>query len=183
MATGANDAVLDEVKYEYMASIFEEIHADAQRRANGGEIKGLDAFRAFEDYFTALPRRRRGLGGFLQDNIFLLSAIMLTVTFVAFGLCHHDDQDVASFLAIAKIFAGAVVGGAAGSSVASPARRKEREQELSACPRVCLPSRSSGCGTRSRISRPSMRRRNLAYPRTSGRTGSVVTGTAFGPSP
>ena len=50
---------------------------------------------------------------FLRDNLFLVSAMLLTLAFGTFGLYHPDDGDVAGFLDIAKIFAGAVVGGAA----------------------------------------------------------------------
>jgi hypothetical protein len=124
MAKSESDAVFDQVRDEYMERIFQEIRADAQKRC-GGELKAVDAFRAFEDYFAGMPKRDRpGAAGFLQDHVFLLSAIFLTLVFGAFGLYHGDETEVASFLDIAKIFAGAVVGGAAGSSVASMTRRR-----------------------------------------------------------
>ena len=50
--------------------------------------------------------------------------MFLTLVFGAFGLYHPDDGDVASFLDIAKIFAGAVVGGAAGSGAVALSRRR-----------------------------------------------------------
>jgi hypothetical protein len=125
MAKSESDAVFDQVRDEYMERIFQEIRADAQKRCGGAELKAVDAFRAFEDYFARMPARdRAGAAGFLQDHVFLLSAIFLTLVFGAFGLYHGDETEVASFLDIAKIFAGAVVGGAAGSSVASMTRRK-----------------------------------------------------------
>ena len=125
MAKSASDAVFEQVRDEYMERIFQEIRADAQKRAGSAEIKAIDAFRAFEEYFAGMPKRdRAGAAGFFQDHVFLLSAIFLTLVFGAFGLYHGDESEVASFLDIAKIFAGAVVGGAAGSSVASMTRRR-----------------------------------------------------------
>jgi hypothetical protein len=124
MAGSGSDAVFEQVKQEYMARIFEEIRADAIKRCGGGELRAVDAFRAFEDYFGRLPQRRHSLGGFVQDHIFLLSAIFLTLVFGAFGLYHGDETEVASFLDIAKIFAGAVVGGAAGSGAVALSRRR-----------------------------------------------------------
>lgn len=123
MASIQSRPVFDEVAEDYLAPILAEIRANAEKKAQGGELKAIHAFRAFEEHFAGLPKPPR-TSGFLQDNIFLLSAIFLTIVFGAFGLYHPDDQDVASFLDIAKIFAGAVVGGAAGSSVATLARRR-----------------------------------------------------------
>jgi hypothetical protein len=128
MATGESSLAFEQVKAEYLEKILEEIRSDAAKRAGGGEIRSVDAFRAFENYFGQVPQpRRRGFSHFLEDNVFLLAAMLLTITFGAFGLYHPDDGDVASFLDIAKIFAGAVVGGAAGSSAVSLSRRKARE--------------------------------------------------------
>ena len=123
MVGEAND-VFEQVKIEYMERIFEEIRADATKKAAPGGMRAVDAFRAFEEYFGRLPQRRHSLGQFLQDHVFLIAAALLTITFGAFGLYHPDDGDVASFLDIAKIFAGAVVGGAAGSGAAALSRRK-----------------------------------------------------------
>jgi len=124
MASEASDPVFEQIKEEYMAPIFREIRAQAQKKCGPDGLKATDVVRAFEDYFGGLPRQRRSMSQFVQDNIFLLAAIFLTLVFGAFGLYHPDDQDVASFLDIAKIFAGAVVGGAAGSSVVSMTRRR-----------------------------------------------------------
>ena len=123
MATAEDDAVFERVKEEYMPHIYQEIRLLADRKSPGG-LKTAAVFRAFEEYFAGLPRRPHSGWGFLQENVFLLSAIFLTLVFGAFGLYHGDETEVASFLDIAKIFAGAVVGGAAGSSVASMTRRK-----------------------------------------------------------
>ena len=123
MASDKSDAVFEQVRDEYMPSVYEEIRLQAQRKCGGGELRPIDAFRAFEEYFSGLPRAR-SQSGFVQENIFLLSALFLTITFGLFGLYHGDESEVSSFLDIAKIFAGAVVGGAAGSTVASMARRR-----------------------------------------------------------
>jgi hypothetical protein len=123
MASEASNAVFERVRDEYMPPVYEEIRLLAQRKCGGGELRPLDVFRAFEEYFSGLPRGR-SQPGFLQEHIFLLSALFLTIVFGLFGLYHGDEDEVSSFLDIAKIFAGAVVGGAAGSTVASLARRK-----------------------------------------------------------
>ena len=124
MATDASNAVFDRVRDEYMPAVYEEIRLQAQRKCGGGELRPLDVFRAFEEYFAGVPRGR-SQSGFVQENIFLFSALFLTIVFGLFGLYHGDEDEVSSFLDIAKIFAGAVVGGAAGSTVAaSMARRR-----------------------------------------------------------
>ena len=66
MASEAND-VFEQVKAEYMERIYEEIRADAVRRAGPGGMRAVDAFRAFEDYFGKLPQRRHSSTQFLQD--------------------------------------------------------------------------------------------------------------------
>lgn len=124
MADKASDAVFDRVRDEYMPPVYEEIRQMAQRKCGGNELRPLEVFRAFEEYFAGLPRGGRQMSGFVQEHIFLLSALFLTITFGLFGLYHGEEDEVSSFLDIAKIFAGAVVGGAAGSTVASMARRR-----------------------------------------------------------
>lgn len=125
MADKASDAVFDRVRDEYMPPVYEEIRQMAQRKCGGNELRPLEVFRAFEEYFAGLPRGAgRGISTFVQEHIFLLSALFLTIVFGLFGLYHGEEDEVSSFLDIAKIFAGAVVGGAAGSTVASMARRR-----------------------------------------------------------
>ena len=124
MASSASDQLFAEISGEYLEPILAEIRVQAQKKAVGGELRATDVFRAMEEHFATLPRRQRSPADFIQDNVFLLSAIFLTIVFGAFGLYHGDETEVSSFLDIAKIFAGAVVGGAAGSSVASMSRRK-----------------------------------------------------------
>lgn len=120
-----NEDVFERVKQEYMDRVYAEIRTLAQKKAGSGPIQAIDAYRAFEEYFGSVPRREsRGIAGFMSDNVFLFSAIFLTVVFGLFGLYHPDETEVSSFLDIAKIFAGAVVGGAAGSTAAAYSRRR-----------------------------------------------------------
>ncbi len=125
MASNDSDAVFERVKDEYMSAILEEIRSQARKKAGESELQPGHVYRAFEEHFAGLPRPRGSLSAFVQDNLFLLSALLLTVTFGLFGLYHGDEEEVSSFLDIAKIFAGAVVGGAAGGSVAAAVRRRE----------------------------------------------------------
>jgi len=124
MAVDKSDAVLERVRDEYMPAVFREVRRRAEAKSEGGELEPAMVFRAFEEYFTGLPRGGGRSGTFLQENTFLLSALFLTIVFGLFGLYHGDESEVSSFLDIAKIFAGAVVGGAAGSTVASAAARR-----------------------------------------------------------
>ena len=123
MASSANDEVFRSVQDEYLAPVLAEIRRNAEKEAGGEEMRAIHVFRAFEDYFAG-THRHRTFGAWLQDNVFLVLAVVLTVMFGAFGLYHPDDGDVSGFLDIAKIFAGAVVGGAAGSAGAAWSRRR-----------------------------------------------------------
>lgn len=124
MVSDKSDAVFERVRDEYMPAVFKEVRRRAEAKSEGGELEPTIVFRAFEEYFSGLPRGGRSASSFLQDNTFLLSALFLTIIFGLFGLYHGEEDEVSSFLDIAKIFAGAVVGGAAGSTMASAARRR-----------------------------------------------------------
>ena len=123
MASSGDERVFESVRDEYLAPVLAEIRRNAEREAGGEPLRATHVFRAFEDYF-AHTHRPRSFGAWLHDNIFLVLAVLLTLAFGAFGLYHPDDGDVAGFLDISKIFAGAVVGGAAGSGAAVFARRR-----------------------------------------------------------
>lgn len=116
MTSGGNDQVFNAVRDQYLAPILRDVRREAEANAAGGELTPPDVFRAFESRLGP-DAGRRGALGFLRDHIFLISAMILTLVFGAFGLYHPDDGDVAGFLDIAKIFAGAVVGGAAGNAL------------------------------------------------------------------
>ncbi|HEX8643692.1 MAG TPA: hypothetical protein VF702_07235 [Allosphingosinicella sp.] len=118
MAADTDDDVFNAARDDYLAPILAEIRRRATEEAGGEALRAAHAYRAFDEYFRALAPRRRSFGEWLQDNVFLVLAVFLTFAFGLFGLYHPDDGDVAGFLDIAKIFAGAVVGGAAGSSLA-----------------------------------------------------------------
>jgi hypothetical protein len=124
MASDKSDAVFERVRDEYMPAVFREVRRRAEAKSEGDELEPAVVFRAFEEYFSGLPRGGRSASTFLQEHTFLLSALFLTIVFGLFGLYHGDEDEVSSFLDIAKIFAGAVVGGAAGGTVASAARRR-----------------------------------------------------------
>lgn len=128
MGSSASAEVFKSVQEEYLAPVLAEIRRNAEQEAGGEEMRAIHVFRAFEDYFAGVHRHRT-LGAWLQDNVFLVLAVLMTVVFGAFGLFHPDDGDVAGFLDIAKIFAGAVVGGAAGTMGAAWTRRRGGQVE------------------------------------------------------
>jgi hypothetical protein len=116
MASSADDRVFESARDDYLAPVLAEVRRRAAEEAGGESLRAAHVYRAFDAALRG--GRRRSFGGWLQDNLFLVLAVLLTVVFGAFGLFHPDDGDVAGFLDIAKIFAGAVVGGAAGGAMA-----------------------------------------------------------------
>ena len=129
MATQADDRVFESARDDYLAPLLAEVRRRAQEDAAGEPLRPVHVYRALEAQLGAAARRRRSFGEWLQDNMFLVLAVFLTLVFGAFGLFHPDDGDVAGFLDIAKIFAGAVVGGAAGSAGAAVMRRRRPASE------------------------------------------------------
>jgi hypothetical protein len=120
MASDADDRVFESARDDCLAALMAEVRrkAEAEAEAAGEPLRPVHVYRAFDEALHGGGRRRRGFGEWLQDNMFLVLAVLLTLVFGAFGLFHPDDGDVAGFLDIAKIFAGAVVGGAAGGALA-----------------------------------------------------------------
>jgi hypothetical protein len=118
MATETYDRVFESARDDCLAVLLAEVRRKADEDAAGAPLRPVHVYRAFDEALRGGERRRRGFGQWVQDNIFLVLAVMLTLVFGAFGLFHPDDGDVAGFLDIAKIFAGAVVGGAAGGALA-----------------------------------------------------------------
>ena len=101
MASGGNDQVFERVSDEYLAPVLAEIRRNAEKEACREELSATHVFRAFEGYFAGL-HRHRSFGAWLQDNVFLVLAVFLTLVFGAFGLYHPDDGDVAGFLDIPR---------------------------------------------------------------------------------
>lgn len=110
----AADEVFERVKNDYLEQLLLEIRRSAEVEASGEELRSKHVFRAFENRFAGI--QRRSPGEWVQDNLFLFLGVFLTIVFGAFGLYHPDEGEVSGFLDIAKIFAGAVVGGAATST-------------------------------------------------------------------
>lgn len=117
MASSADDRVFESARDDYLAPVLATVRRRAEEDAAGEPLRPVHVYRAFDAELRDAGRRPRGFGEWLQDNLFLVLAVLLTLVFGAFGLFHPDDGDVAGFLDIAKIFAGAVVGGAAGKAL------------------------------------------------------------------
>jgi hypothetical protein len=117
MASSADDRVFESARDDCLAALLAQVRRKAEEDAAGEPLRPVHVYRAFDEALRGAPRRR-GFGDWLGDNMFLVLAVLLTLVFGAFGLFHPDDGDVAGFLDIAKIFAGAVVGGAAGGALA-----------------------------------------------------------------
>ena len=131
--SGAN--VFNEVQEHYLPDILEEIRANALRRAeaqNRPDITYIDAFRAFEEKFSTLPSVQPTGSSFWKENSFVVIMAVMTITFGVLGLApmwlkgesSKLGYDAGQFLDIAKLFAGVIVGGAAGAAVATNRRSK-----------------------------------------------------------
>ena len=118
MASNADDLVFESARDDCLAALMADVRRKAEEDAGGEPLRPVHVYRAFDEALRGGARRPRGFGEWLGDNMFLVLAVLLTLVFGAFGLFHPDEGDVAGFLDIAKIFAGAVVGGAAGGALA-----------------------------------------------------------------
>jgi len=121
-----NEEIFTEVEKRYMPTVMEKVRAQAEIIASAAEhteATYVDVFRAFEDIFSPAGKPEpepQSANNFWRDNVFLIIVTGMTVVFGVMGLVptllpnaavsYHPD----SFLDIAKIFAGVVVGGAAG---------------------------------------------------------------------
>jgi hypothetical protein len=120
--------VFSEVEKHYMPDVLDGVRAMAKEVASKEgrtEATYKDIFRAFEHRFAsgtpaaAAPQQRQSIW---QENSFLIIVVLMTVTFGLMGLLPYmlgsDLQKLGYkpdvFLDIAKLFAGVVVGGAAG---------------------------------------------------------------------
>ena len=129
-----DEAIFDEVQRQYLAPILSKIKAAALDNAtaeNRTRVNHVDAFRAFEQHFStnygstaAVPKEP----SFLRENAFLIIIVAMTLLFGAMGLLpfvYSTSPDASKlgfkpdvFLDMAKLFAGVIVGSAAGSVAA-----------------------------------------------------------------
>jgi hypothetical protein len=126
--------VFAEVQRQYLPAILDEIRAMALKRAeaeNRSKIEYADAFRAFEEKFGRVPPIQQTASSFWRENSFVVIMALMTITFGVLGLAPlwfkgegKIGYDAAQFLDIAKLFAGVIVGGAAGAAVATNRRNK-----------------------------------------------------------
>jgi hypothetical protein len=139
----SEDAIFDQVERQYMPGVLAKVKARAVELAAIEERKEpsyVDTFRAFEDQFggkttglAVVPERV----SLLKDNLFIIIVVVMTLGFGFMGLAPYlfsvaPDRlgyKPDNFLDIAKLFAGVVVGGAAGAAAGSAtARRGGRER-------------------------------------------------------
>jgi hypothetical protein len=130
------DELFGHVQEQYMPAVFSEIRRQVEESVGEEAATYQDIFRAFEDRIS--PRRLQevykrstisGIGAFIDRNMFLLTAVLLTITFGILGLSGGAGGRLSvdqgkSFLDVAKIFAGAIVGGAATTVVGGAAAKK-----------------------------------------------------------
>jgi len=128
------EEVFKTVEKEYMPEILEGVRARARELASEHKRtvpSYVDVFRAFEQRFVG------GIGpqsqSIWRENLFLIIVVLMTITFGLMGLLPYLFGDPTKvgykpefFLDIAKLFAGVVVGGAAGVANAAVASRRVR---------------------------------------------------------
>jgi hypothetical protein len=119
-----------EVQQGYLPGVLDEIEELALIKAGRKPYSYRDVAEAFGEYFGHLPPlpARVTVASFLQDNLFILLCAVMTLVFGGMGLYPIEGKPPpAGFLDIAKIFAGAMVGGAAGKvqSAAEQGRRNK----------------------------------------------------------
>ena len=100
------------------------IRRNAEKYAGKNQITQVDAILAIHEFFKPLEpeelTQSERIFKSLGDNKFLIACILMTLVFGALGysLAGGQPEQVAqskAFLDIAKVFAGAIVGSAAGS--------------------------------------------------------------------
>jgi hypothetical protein len=96
------------------------------------EINYYDAFKALEEQFGE-RKEQIAKPSWAQENAFLLIITAMTITFGAMGLLPYFFSPTNpdrfgfkpdAFLDMAKLFAGVIVGGAAGATVATSTTRR-----------------------------------------------------------
>ena len=114
--------------HSYVESVKEDVLNDARKQAGGKPVTEPVAYRALDQYFRQIPPLhptwRQGFGA----NLFLIVCIVMTLIFGLLSWQLTGSGDAATriegkaFLDMAQIFAGAVVGSAAGRGIS---RRRE----------------------------------------------------------
>jgi hypothetical protein len=127
--------VFAEVQKQYLPAILDEIRLMAAKRAeaaNRSKVEYADAFRAFEEKFGHIPPVQQTASSFWRENSFVVIMATMTIIFGMLGLAPlwfkgegKIGYDAAQFLDIAKLFAGVIVGGAAGAAVATNRRNNK----------------------------------------------------------
>lgn len=118
METNAYDPTFDEVWDKYTKSVRDRLRHEIEK---AGDVEYSAVVSGIDEYFSSLDHSRRKRSILSGEHIFLIVTAALTLVFGGFGLVLKDNPE--GFLDIAKIFAGAVVGGAAGSAALSASTR------------------------------------------------------------
>jgi hypothetical protein len=118
----SGDKVFDQVKDMYLPPILEKVKARARDLANQDqreEIVAVDAFNAFQELMSGkgITVMRKSL---FYENMFMFTVAALAIIFGAFGATGFAKTE--GFVEIAKMLAGALVGGAAGAAVSAAKR-------------------------------------------------------------
>jgi hypothetical protein len=133
-----NESIFSTVEKQYMPAVLDSVRARAAEIAKENsreEANYVDVFRAFEQHFAGGPKTSAPPPSIWRENLFLIIVVVMTVIFGLMALLPYltIGGGVADpgkfgykpevFLDIAKLFAGVVVGGAAGVAVNAAGRR------------------------------------------------------------
>lgn len=130
MSSKSFDSIFNDVAKMYEEDIRNDVkNIVISSTGNEAAINHKDVIDAFAQYYR--DRANPPKPSFVEEHIFLIVAFVLTVIFGGFGLYRSGDTDnriATGFLDIAKICAGAVVGGASGGAATAALRRSRRRQ-------------------------------------------------------
>jgi hypothetical protein len=132
--------LFETIERQYMPEVLDGVRkraAEIATEKGHKEANYVDIFRAFEQRFTGgIPTASQQQQSILRENLFLIIVVVLTIGFGLMGLLPYiwgttDPSKIGYkpevFLDIAKLFAGVLVGGAAGvASNAALASRRAR---------------------------------------------------------
>jgi hypothetical protein len=139
MSTGVSEKtdeeVFEDVQRQYLPPLLAEVKAAARRRAeyDARAMNSTDVFRSFEERFS--PEFASKPIPFWREHLLLLVAVVMTIVFGIIGMLPYivghqigDSFKPDTFLDIAKLFAGVIVGGAATTAGASALTRRKSGQ-------------------------------------------------------